>query len=44
MQGKPTANIGQIRLGDPLRITAAGLLAALGDGDEFPQDQAESTR
>lgn len=28
------------RNGDPLLIAAAGLLGALGDADEFPQDQA----
>lgn len=40
MQGKPTAGIVQIRSGDPLLIAAAGLLGALGDKEEFPQDQA----
>jgi hypothetical protein len=40
MQGKPTARIVQVRWGDPLLIAGAGLLAALGDKDEFPQDRA----
>ncbi len=40
MQGKPTAGIVQVRWGDPLLIAAAGLLAALGERDEFPQDRA----
>ena len=40
MQGKPTAGIVQVRFGDPLLIAAAGLLAALGDREEFPQDRA----
>lgn len=30
----------QIRIGDPLLIATAGLLGALGDADEFPQDRA----
>ncbi len=41
MQGKPTAGIVQVRFGDPLLIAAAGLLAALGGRDEFPQDRTE---
>jgi hypothetical protein len=40
VQGKPTAGIVQVRFGDPLLIAVAGLLAALGDRDEFPQDRA----
>jgi hypothetical protein len=40
VQGKPTAGIFQVRWGDPLLIAAAGLLAALGERDEFPQDRA----
>lgn len=40
MQAKPTAGIVQVRFGDPLLIAAAGLLAALGERDEFPQDRA----
>jgi hypothetical protein len=40
VQGKPTKHVAQVRVGDPLLIAAAGLLAALGDGDGFPQDHA----
>lgn len=40
MEGKPTAGVVQIRSGDPLLIAAAGLLGALGNKGEFPQDQA----
>jgi hypothetical protein len=40
VQGKPTAGVVQVRFGDPLLTAAAGLLAALGDREEFPQDRA----
>lgn len=40
MQSKPSASIVQVRFGDPLLAAAAGLLAALGDADGFPQDRA----
>lgn len=40
MHGKPTAGIVQVRYEDPLLAAAAGLLAALGDREEFPQDRA----
>lgn len=40
MQGKPTTETFQIRSGDPLLIATAGLLGALGESKEFPQDRA----
>ena len=40
MTSKPAAYKAQIRFGDSLLIAAAGLLAALGEADEFPQDRA----
>jgi hypothetical protein len=40
VQGKPTKHVAQVRVGDPLLIAAAGLLAALSDEDGFPQDRA----
>lgn len=39
MSSKPAASKVQIRSGNPLLIAAAGLLAALGGADEFPQDR-----